>query len=46
MAGEFQYTAFCKPVDYNKNPIPKEHEDKPGLGFDLGLGEDEKEQGV
>ncbi|KZN34550.1 hypothetical protein N480_21230 [Pseudoalteromonas luteoviolacea S2607] len=32
------YTAFCKPIDYNKMPLPKENMEHREGGFDLGFG--------
>ncbi|MDK1285958.1 zonular occludens toxin domain-containing protein [Pseudoalteromonas umbrosa] len=45
--GEFTYTAYCKPIDYNKLPLPQESGSNIEGGFDLGLGfgSDKAEQG-
>ncbi|KZN58738.1 hypothetical protein N473_04705 [Pseudoalteromonas luteoviolacea CPMOR-1] len=46
--GGFAYTAYCKPIDYNKLPLPQERGGSTEGGFDLGLGfgSDKEEQGV
>ncbi|KZN58412.1 hypothetical protein N474_25520 [Pseudoalteromonas luteoviolacea CPMOR-2] len=48
MQGHAEHVSICKPIDYNKIPLPKEQPEKTEKSLDLGLGLglDKEEQGV